>query len=55
MYPIPFLLNLQIDLLLDYLVDLIMQYPLSVLKLQFSLDPPEYPVHWKSLSLNPEL
>jgi hypothetical protein len=39
-----FLSKLQIELFLDYQVDLIMQYPLSVSKLQFSPDPPEYPV-----------
>jgi hypothetical protein len=50
-----FLSNLQIELLLDYQVDLIMQYPLSASKLQFSLDPPEYPVRWNFLPPNPEV
>ena len=38
MYLVSLLSKLQIELLLDRLVDLTMQYPHSVLKLQFSSD-----------------
>jgi hypothetical protein len=44
MYPVPFLSKLRIELFLDRLVDLTMQYPPSVLKLQFSSNSLEHPV-----------
>jgi len=52
MYPIYFLSMLQVELLLDYLGDLIMQYQLFVLKLYLSLDLPKYLVRWNFMLPN---